>query len=175
MVRRLLHPLSDRPGLIKSSFLSSRPMQLQGGDPTGTGRGGESRWGKPFEDEFHARNACQSSSLYFRARVSRWWICRDADTLVPPRRQTRSARHALHGEQRPQHERQPVLHHLPGTLRPPQWSVSNRSRAGSRALFVLTRCTLEKASTPSLDVLSAAKTSSTRSSGSRSTRRRIGR
>ena len=25
---------------------------LQGGDPTGTGCGGESIWGKPFEDEF---------------------------------------------------------------------------------------------------------------------------
>ena len=24
---------------------------IQGGDPTGTGRGGESIWGKPFEDE----------------------------------------------------------------------------------------------------------------------------
>ncbi|TNY24354.1 hypothetical protein DMC30DRAFT_346024 [Rhodotorula diobovata] len=32
-------------------------FMLQGGDPTGTGRGGESRWGKPFEDEFSARNA----------------------------------------------------------------------------------------------------------------------
>ena len=26
-------------------------FMLQGGDPTGTGRGGESIWGKPFEDE----------------------------------------------------------------------------------------------------------------------------
>lgn len=26
---------------------------LQGGDPTGTGRGGESIYGKKFEDEFH--------------------------------------------------------------------------------------------------------------------------
>jgi peptidyl-prolyl cis-trans isomerase-like 1 len=25
---------------------------IQGGDPTGTGRGGESAWGGPFEDEF---------------------------------------------------------------------------------------------------------------------------
>jgi cyclophilin family peptidyl-prolyl cis-trans isomerase len=24
---------------------------IQGGDPTGTGKGGESIWGKPFEDE----------------------------------------------------------------------------------------------------------------------------
>lgn len=27
-------------------------FMIQGGDPTGTGRGGESKWGKPFEDEF---------------------------------------------------------------------------------------------------------------------------
>lgn len=28
-------------------------FMLQGGDPTGTGAGGESVWGKPFEDECH--------------------------------------------------------------------------------------------------------------------------
>ncbi|KAF3362656.1 Peptidyl-prolyl cis-trans isomerase-like 1 [Chlamydiales bacterium STE3] len=33
-------------------------FMIQGGDPTGTGRGGASIWGKPFEDEF-------SSSLTF--------------------------------------------------------------------------------------------------------------
>jgi len=27
-------------------------FMIQGGDPTGTGRGGESIWGAPFEDEF---------------------------------------------------------------------------------------------------------------------------
>ncbi|MGM0534396.1 MAG: peptidylprolyl isomerase, partial [Campylobacterota bacterium] len=27
-------------------------FMIQSGDPTGTGRGGESIWGKPFEDEF---------------------------------------------------------------------------------------------------------------------------
>lgn len=32
-------------------------FMVQGGDPTGTGRGGESCWGKPFGDEFHLRNA----------------------------------------------------------------------------------------------------------------------
>ncbi len=29
-------------------------FMIQGGDPTGTGRGGASIWGKPFEDEFNA-------------------------------------------------------------------------------------------------------------------------
>ncbi len=29
-------------------------FMIQGGDPTGTGRGGESIWGRPFEDECHA-------------------------------------------------------------------------------------------------------------------------
>ena len=28
-------------------------FMIQGGDPTGTGRGGESIWGERFEDEFH--------------------------------------------------------------------------------------------------------------------------
>lgn len=27
-------------------------FMIQGGDPTGTGRGGQSLWGKPFDDEF---------------------------------------------------------------------------------------------------------------------------
>ena len=30
-------------------------FMLQGGDPTGTGKGGASVWGKPFKDEFHGR------------------------------------------------------------------------------------------------------------------------
>ena len=29
-------------------------FMIQGGDPTGTGMGGESIWNKPFEDEFDA-------------------------------------------------------------------------------------------------------------------------
>lgn len=30
-----------------------KDFMIQGGDPTGTGMGGQSVWGKPFNDEFH--------------------------------------------------------------------------------------------------------------------------
>ncbi|KAF1962053.1 hypothetical protein CC80DRAFT_499490 [Byssothecium circinans] len=33
-----------------------RNFMIQGGDPTGTGRGGQSIWGKPFNDEFDGPN-----------------------------------------------------------------------------------------------------------------------
>lgn len=42
-----------------------KDFMIQGGDPTGTGMGGESTWGKPFEDEFsdEARNFCGALSM----------------------------------------------------------------------------------------------------------------
>lgn len=38
---------------------------LQGGDPTGTGKGGKSYWGSHFDDEFNLRNARSSISSSF--------------------------------------------------------------------------------------------------------------
>jgi len=46
-------------GHVKSGYYDGiifhriiKGFMIQGGDPTGTGRGGESIWNKPFEDEF---------------------------------------------------------------------------------------------------------------------------
>jgi peptidylprolyl isomerase len=46
-------------GLIEKDYYNGlifhrviKGFMIQGGDPTGTGRGGSSVWGKPFEDEF---------------------------------------------------------------------------------------------------------------------------
>lgn len=37
-------------------------MQIQTGDPTGTGSGGQSCWGTPFRDEYDLRNAAKHDS-----------------------------------------------------------------------------------------------------------------
>ncbi len=42
-----------------------KDFMIQGGDPTGTGMGGESIWGESFEDEFHPalHNLCGALSM----------------------------------------------------------------------------------------------------------------
>ncbi|CAI5977204.1 unnamed protein product, partial [Closterium sp. NIES-64] len=46
-----LSPLSTPP----QTPLFPRNFMIQGGDPTGTGKGGQSAWGKAFQDEFDSR------------------------------------------------------------------------------------------------------------------------
>ncbi|MDP2929509.1 MAG: peptidylprolyl isomerase [Candidatus Omnitrophota bacterium] len=38
-------------------------FMIQGGDPTGTGRGGQSVWGKPFGDEFNSKVGFDSPGI----------------------------------------------------------------------------------------------------------------
>lgn len=44
-------------------------FMIQGGDPTGTGAGGESIWGKSFEDEFSPKAQFDSSGLLAMANA----------------------------------------------------------------------------------------------------------
>jgi peptidylprolyl isomerase len=46
-------------------------FMIQGGDPTGTGRGGESLWGKPFADEFSPGVVFDRSGLLAMANAGR--------------------------------------------------------------------------------------------------------
>src|SRR6266446_1997267 len=51
-------------------------FMIQGGDPTGTGRGGESAWGGRFADEINS-SLCMSTILYRRATRSLAGLARD--------------------------------------------------------------------------------------------------
>ncbi|MAV39447.1 MAG: peptidylprolyl isomerase [Puniceicoccaceae bacterium] len=44
-------------------------FMIQGGDPTGTGRGGESIWGKPFEDECSNEQSFDKAGLLAMANA----------------------------------------------------------------------------------------------------------
>ena len=46
-------------------------FMIQGGDPTGTGRGGESIWGKPFKDEFTNKAMFNKSGILAMANAGR--------------------------------------------------------------------------------------------------------
>jgi len=46
-------------------------FMIQGGDPTGTGRGGESIWGKPFEDEFSPNALFDKTGILAMANAGR--------------------------------------------------------------------------------------------------------
>ncbi len=73
-------------GLIFHRIIQN--FMIQGGDPTGTGRGGESIWGQPFEDEFSPKaifdkpgilamaNAGRNTngSQFFITTVSTYWL-----------------------------------------------------------------------------------------------------
>jgi peptidylprolyl isomerase len=63
-------------GLVKKGYYNGiifhrviRGFMIQGGDPTGTGRGGESIWGKPFEDEFVPKVAFDKEGLLAMANA----------------------------------------------------------------------------------------------------------
>jgi peptidylprolyl isomerase len=44
-------------------------FMIQGGDPTGTGRGGQSVWGKPFDDEFSPTATFNRKGLFAMANA----------------------------------------------------------------------------------------------------------
>ena len=46
-------------------------FMIQGGDPTGTGRGGESIFGKPFEDEFKANVTFDKAGILAMANAGK--------------------------------------------------------------------------------------------------------
>ena len=65
-------------GLVKKGYYDGiifhrviKNFMIQGGDPTGTGRGGESIWGKPFKDEFSPKLLFTKAGLLAMANAGR--------------------------------------------------------------------------------------------------------
>jgi peptidylprolyl isomerase len=63
-------------GLIEKKYYDGiifhrviKDFMIQGGDPTGTGRGGESFFGKPFEDEFSSSSKFDKPGLLAMANA----------------------------------------------------------------------------------------------------------
>ncbi|MFC6259514.1 peptidylprolyl isomerase [Levilactobacillus fujinensis] len=59
-------------------------FMIQGGDPTGTGMGGESIWGQPFEDEFsqelyNLRGAVSMANAGPNTNGSQFFVVQDTD------------------------------------------------------------------------------------------------
>ncbi len=56
-------------GLIFHRIIKN--FMIQGGDPTGTGRGGKSIWNKPFEDEFSPKALFDKAGILAMANAGR--------------------------------------------------------------------------------------------------------
>ena len=65
-------------GLVKKGYYNGitfhriiKNFMIQGGDPTGTGRGGQSIYGKPFEDEFKPNVVFDKAGILAMANAGR--------------------------------------------------------------------------------------------------------
>lgn len=63
-------------GLVKNGYYNGvifhrviKKFMIQGGDPTGTGRGGKSLWGMPFQDEVNPRLSFDRAGLVAMANA----------------------------------------------------------------------------------------------------------